>query len=66
MGKWVPESKATVASTSDGDFHSHERSVCIDEGVVVRIEFVAEDEAVNVRKEKLSFHSKREVSMLRL
>ena len=41
------------------DFHSHEKHVSIDEDVVVRIEFVAEDETVNVPKEKASLHSRR-------
>ena len=27
MGKWVPESKTKVASMTDGDFYSHEKSV---------------------------------------
>merc|ERR1712190_287147 len=43
MGKWVPESKTHVASMSDGDFYSHEKSVCIQENCVAPIEHVAED-----------------------
>merc|ERR1719408_861944 len=43
MGKWVPESKTHVSSMSDGDFYSHEKSVCIQEKCDVRIEHVAED-----------------------
>merc|ERR1719456_449779 len=31
MGKWLPESKTVVACMEDGDFYSHERSVCIKE-----------------------------------
>merc|ERR1719413_67185 len=53
MGKWVPESKTHVASMTDGDFYSHEKSVCIQEDSVARIEFVAEDGSVTVLKEKL-------------
>merc|ERR1719159_1915759 len=53
MGKWVPESKTHVASMTDGDFYSHERSVCIQEDCEARIEFVAEDGSVTVLKEKL-------------
>merc|ERR1719230_1674489 len=53
MGKWVPESKTSVASMTDGDFYSHEKSVCIPEDCVARIEFVAEDGSVTVLKEKL-------------
>merc|ERR1712139_715831 len=40
MGKWVPESKTSVASMKDGDFYSHEKSVCIQEACNVRIEHV--------------------------
>merc|ERR1740129_2478214 len=29
MGKWAPDSKTHVACMSDGDFYSHEKSVCI-------------------------------------
>ena len=59
MGKWVPESTTIVASMSNEDFHSNEKYVGIDENVVVHIEFVAENETVNVRKEKASLHSRR-------
>merc|ERR1719413_89667 len=42
MGKWVPESKTSVASMTDGDYYSHEKSVLIPEETEARIEFVAE------------------------
>merc|ERR1719476_601596 len=42
MGKWVGESKTVVRSMKDGDFYSHEKSVCIQEDCAARIEFVAE------------------------
>jgi len=51
MGKWVPESKTSVVSMSDGDYYSHERSILIPEDTVARIEFLAEDGTVTVLKE---------------
>merc|ERR1712176_595578 len=43
MGKWLPESKTVVRSMQDGDFYSHERSVCISEACDVRIELLGDD-----------------------
>jgi len=54
MGKWVPESKTHVASMSEGDFYSHEKSVCLPEACEARIEMVAEDGSVKVLKEKIA------------
>jgi isocitrate dehydrogenase len=43
MGKWATTSKTVVRSMKDGDFYSHERSVCVDEACDVRIELRGED-----------------------
>merc|ERR1711971_574697 len=43
MGKWTKDSKTVVRSMLDGDFYSHERSVCINEKCDVRIELVADE-----------------------
>jgi isocitrate dehydrogenase len=53
MGKWAKESKTAVTCMSDGDFYSHERSVCIKEACAARIEHIAEDGSVTVLKEKI-------------
>jgi len=53
MGKWAPESKTVVRSMEDGDFYSHERSVCISEACEARIELLADDGTKTVLKEKL-------------
>jgi len=54
MGKWVPESKTHVASMEDGDFYSHEKSVCIQEACEVRIEMLTATGEVKVLKDKIS------------
>jgi len=54
MGTWAPHSKTVVRSMEDGDFYSHERSVCIREACEVRIELLGDDGTVSVLKPKLS------------
>lgn len=51
MGAWSPESRTHVATMSDGDFRSTERSVTVDGEDDVRIELVAEDGSVTVLKD---------------
>eukprot|EP00932_Pfiesteria_piscicida_P009771 SRR837773.20561.p2 GENE.SRR837773.20561~~SRR837773.20561.p2 ORF type:complete len:632 (-),score=343.59 SRR837773.20561:54-1835(-) len=53
MGKWAPDSKTVVRSMQDGDFYSHERSVCLKEACEARIELRADDGTTTVLKEKL-------------
>jgi len=53
MGKWAPESKTHVASMEDGDFYSHEKSVCIQEACEVRIEMLTATGEINVLKDKI-------------
>ncbi|MCE1203610.1 MAG: NADP-dependent isocitrate dehydrogenase [Holophagaceae bacterium] len=52
MGAWTPESKARVAHMSGGDFYGSETSTTVAKATTVRIEFVGEDGAVKVLKEK--------------
>jgi isocitrate dehydrogenase len=54
MGAWTPQSATHVASMSDGDFFSNEKSTTITEAQAgdARIEFVAKDGAVTVLKPK--------------
>jgi len=54
MGKWAADSKTQVASMSDGDFYSHEKSVVIPEATEARIELLADDGSVTVLKEKIA------------
>merc|ERR1712032_1159654 len=53
MGKWAADSKTSVMSMEDGDFYSHERSVCIKDACNVRIELVADDGTTTVLKENV-------------
>jgi isocitrate dehydrogenase len=50
MGEWSSDSRSHVATMSDGDFRSTERSVTFDEADDVRIEHVAPDGTVTVLK----------------
>lgn len=53
MGAWSPESKSHVATMTDGDFRSNEKSATMGEDTVAKIEFVAKDGSVTVLKDKL-------------
>jgi len=52
MKPWPEASKSRVAHMSGGDFYGSEKSVTVASDGAVRIEFVAEDGAVTVLKEK--------------
>jgi len=51
MGKWDTESKTHVSCMPDGDFYSHEKSVCVAEACEARIELVGQDGTITVLKE---------------
>jgi isocitrate dehydrogenase len=53
MGEWSRESATHVATMSDGDFRSTERSVTFERDDELRIEHVAEDGTVSVLKESV-------------
>ncbi len=52
MGAWSPESKSRVGHMSAGDFYGSETSTTLAKATSVRIEFVGEDGAIKVLKEK--------------
>ena len=52
MGAWAADSKTHVSYMNEGDFYGSEKSVTVPQDGPVRIEFVAEDGAVTVLKEK--------------
>lgn len=58
MGAWSADSKSHVASMSEGDFYSSEKSVTIDGATNVNIEFVADNGDVTVLKEGLALKDK--------
>ncbi len=51
MGAWSKASRTHADYMRGGDFYSEEQSVTMDQGGDVRIEFVAEDGSVTVKKE---------------
>ena len=51
MGAWSPDSKTHVASMSDGDFHSSEKSAVIESAGDVKIELVGDDGETRVLKQ---------------
>jgi len=53
MGKWAKDSKTVVRSMEDGDFFSHERSICVQEKCEVRIELRGDDGTTTVLKDSL-------------
>ncbi len=57
MGDWSTDSRSHVATMSDGDFRSTERSVTFDEADDVRIEHVGTDGEVNVLKASTSIQA---------
>jgi len=50
MGAWSPDSKSHVASMSDGDFYSSEKSAVIESAGEVKIELVDDDGDIRVLK----------------
>jgi len=54
MGEWSADSKSHVASMTDGDFYSSEKSAIIKVAGDVKITFTADDGSVSVLKEKTS------------
>src|SRR5947209_15983061 len=54
MGGWSNESRSHVATMSEGDFRSTERSVTLEAAGAVRIEHATEDGSVNVLKDDLA------------
>ncbi|MFH1216821.1 MAG: NADP-dependent isocitrate dehydrogenase [Pseudomonadota bacterium] len=54
MKAWPADSKSRVVNMTGGDFYGSEKSLTADKNCDVRIEFVAENGAVTVLKEKLS------------
>jgi isocitrate dehydrogenase len=57
MGAWSPDSRSHVATMSDGDFRSTERSTTVAEPTTVRIEHVAADGTVTVLKDDLKLEA---------
>ena len=57
MGVWDNDSKTHVATMTEGDFRSHEKSVTVDSDAIVRIEFEDEAKQVTVLKENISLLS---------
>ncbi|HTX30654.1 MAG TPA: NADP-dependent isocitrate dehydrogenase [Solirubrobacteraceae bacterium] len=53
MGEWSGGSKSHVATMSEGDFRSSERSVTVEREGKVRIEHVAQDGEVNVLRDEI-------------
>ncbi|OMH33909.1 NADP-dependent isocitrate dehydrogenase [Motiliproteus sp. MSK22-1] len=51
MGKWSMASRTHADYMRGGDFYSHEQSVTMSDATDVRIEFVAKDGTVTVKKE---------------
>ncbi len=50
MGEWSSDSKTHVATMSEGDFHHNEKSVCVENATVVKIE-LSTNEGSTVLKE---------------
>jgi isocitrate dehydrogenase len=51
MGAWSKASRTHADYMRSGDFFSSEQSITVDQATTVRIEFVAEDGSVDVKKE---------------
>ena len=51
MGEWSPDSKSHVASMSDGDFYSSEKSTVIDSDDDLKIELAGDDGETRVLKQ---------------
>ncbi len=54
MGAWDPKSATHVATMTEGDFKSNERSVTVDSATDIRIELQKQDGGIEVLKPKIS------------
>jgi isocitrate dehydrogenase len=54
MGEWSSESKSHVASMSGGDFYSSEQSTTVNYATTVKIEFIDDNDQVQLLKNKVS------------
>ncbi|PKV52155.1 isocitrate dehydrogenase [Aquimarina sp. MAR_2010_214] len=54
MGAWSPDSKTHVATMSNGDFCSNEKSVTIDKAGDIKIELVDQNGSTTTLKEKIT------------
>ena len=54
LGAWTPDSKAEVATMSEGDFYGNEKSVVMENGGAFRIELVAKDGSTRILKDGLT------------
>ena len=57
MGAWSPDSRSHVATMTDGDFRSTERSTTVAQPTTVRIEHVAPDGTITVLKDDLKLEA---------
>jgi isocitrate dehydrogenase len=57
MGAWSSDSRSHVATMSDGDFRSTERSITLADDDTLRIEHVAADGSVTVLKQEIPAHA---------
>ncbi len=55
MGAWSPDSKTHVAHMASGDFYGSEKSITVTEAGSFRIEFVGDDGAITVLKDKTAY-----------
>ena len=54
MGSWSSNSKTHVATMSEGDFRSNEKSITVPKATNVRIEFISYDGYKKILKENIS------------
>lgn len=52
MGAWSADSKTSVATMGKNDFYSNEKSITVPAATAVKIEFISDDGATTVLKEK--------------
>jgi isocitrate dehydrogenase len=57
MGAWSPDSRTHVATMTDGDFRTSERSVTVGGATTVRIELVRADGSVEVLKDGIELRA---------
>ncbi len=54
LGAWTPDSKAEVATMSEGDFYGNEKSIVVDAGGAFRIELAGKDGRTTILKDGLT------------
>ena len=57
MGEWKSDSKTHVATMKEGDFHNNEKSICVSESTIVKIQLHSENGDITNLKSEINLQA---------